>query len=342
MDLEGLKSRARARATSLSAGAVVDEGFQRDVLAFFQRVPEPPVYRRRDDPSRKLARELLDAAEGLLARGWAGGAEWAPFTEALEAHLETLGHLADGRVEAAEPAWHAAQAKERRATAALKLWSRTDDVRPPVFDAKTGRSRFDPRPESMVEARLPCPGCRKVSQFTLSPRVAMHQLACVHCARSFSAYVAELRSLEVEPKGRSRRRYHFRVAELSGLATLVDFEDASRAELTAGPRDLLAFLYQPANDLRGVLNLETSRVLWVTTPACFVATVAFGPDAPELTVLRRFRDDVLSRSMSGRAFISLYYRHGPALAAVVEARPGLKALTRRALARVVAHLGAAP
>jgi hypothetical protein len=343
VDLEGLKSRARARAASLSAGHVEDPGFQRDVLAFFQRVPEPPVYRRRDDPVRAQAKELLEMAEGLLARAWAGGAEWAAFAEAVEAHCETLGHLADGRVEAAEPAWHAAQATERRATAALKLWSRTDEARPAVYDPATGRSRFDPRPESMVEARLPCPGCRKVSQFTLSPRVAMHQLACTHCARSFSAYVAELRTLEVEATGRSRRRYHFRVAELSGLATVIDFDDASRGELSAAPRDLLAFLYQPANDLRGVLNLETSRVLWLTAPACFVATVAFeDADAPELDVLRRFRDDVLSRTMTGRAFTTWYYRHGPALAAVVAPRPRLKAVTRRALSGVVAWLERRP
>ncbi len=342
VDLPALMRRAKERAASLAGVPADDAAFQRDALAFFQRVPEPPVYRRRDDPVRAEARALLEVGEGLLARGWAGSAEGQPFTQAIEAHLEALALLAEGRVEAAEPAWHAALAKERHATAALRLWSRNDEVRPRVFDPATGRSRFDPHPEAMVEARLPCPGCRKVGTFSLSPRVAMHLLSCTHCARRFSAYIAELRSLEVEPRGRGRRRYHFRVEELSGVPTLVEFDDASPGELVAARRDLIAFLYAPATELRGVLNLNTSRVLWVGSSACFVATVAFGPDAPELVVLRRFRDERLAPTAAGRAFIAWYYRHGPALAAVVAPRPRARALTRRALCLLVARLGARP
>ena len=65
---------------------------------------------------------------------------------------------------------------------------------------------------------------------------------------------------------------------------------------------------------------------------CFVATVAFGdPDCEELTLLRRFRDERLSRRGWGRAFTRTYYRVGPGLAAFVARRPWLKARVKRGL-----------
>ncbi len=333
MDLEALRRRARERGQQLSA--LPNDGidaFQSDALAFFSRVPEPPLYRRRDDPTRAQATTLVDEGLLLLARSWRLGSEVRAFTAALEAHLVAVSLMSEGRVEHAEPAWHDALAAERVATAPLRLWSRTDDQRPEVFENKTGRSRFDPRPDAQVEAKLACPACRKVSQFALSPRVASHRLTCTHCASPFVAYVAELRELEIQSLGRQRRRYRFRLEELSGLAMRVEFDDAAQAELGASRRDLLAFLYYPETYLRGVLNLNTSRVLWVSSPgACFVATVAFGEGAPELDTLRAFRDDVLSRHAAGLRFIAWYYREGPALAAWVSKRPRLKAATRSAL-----------
>ena len=340
MELEELRGRARERLRQLSAQRNDGlDAFQRDALAFFARVPEPPLYRRRDDPVRKQASALLEEGETLLARSWRLGSEVSAFTPAVEHHLVALSLMAEGRVEAAEPAWHQALELERKATAPLRLWSRTDEQRPIVFEPETRRSRFDPRPEAQVEARLACPGCRKVSPFSLSFRVASHHLVCLHCAANFVAYIAELRALEIQPLGRSRRRYLFRIGELSGLPTRIEFDDASQGELGAVRRDLLAFLYLPKTELRGVLNLNSSRVLWVTAPGyCFVATVAFGEDAPELDVLRGFRDRVLSQSEAGRAFVAWYYREGPALAGFVERRPVVKRVTRSALRFMVRQL----
>jgi hypothetical protein len=336
VELDELRARARAVLQGLS-GQRNDglDAFQRDALAFFARVPEPPLYRRREDPTRKLAGELVEEGQVLLARSWRLGPEVVTFSRALELHLVALSLTAEGRVEAAEPAWHQALAAEREATSSLRLWSRTDEGRLAVFDAQTRRSRFDPRPEAQVEARLPCPSCRKVSPFSLSPRVASHEVKCTHCATDFVAYVAELRALEVQPLGRNRRRYTFRVEEPSGLAMKVEFDDATAGELSAQRRDLLAFLYAPESVLRGVLNLNSSRVLWTSAPgACFVATVAFGEGAPELDTLRAFRDGVLARSRPGRAFIGWYYREGPGLARFVSRRPWLRAATRGALRQV--------
>lgn len=344
MELDELKARARERMKALNA--TPNDGldaFQRDALSFFSRIPEPPLYRRRDDPSRAAATAMLVELETLLARAWRLGSIVDLYAEALEAHALSLLQLASGRVETAEPAWLDAQVKERKATAPLRLWSRTDAERPAVFVPQLGTSRFDPRPEAQVEAKLVCPQCKKVSAFSLSPRVATHEVPCPQCKTPFGVYVAELRLLEIEPLGRQRRRYRFRVDDLSGLQTRVEFEDATPGELGASRRDLLAFLYLPASRLRGVLNLNTSRVLWITEPgACFVATVAFGEGADELTHLRAFRDRVLERSAAGRAFVDWYYREGASLAAQVQRRPSLVRAVRLGLRAVVPLLRKVP
>jgi hypothetical protein len=336
VSLTHLQARAKARLEHLSSQAHerADE-FHRDALAFFGRVPEPPVYRRRDDPLRARAAALLEEAETLLARAMRLGEPVALFAPALEAHFHALWLTAQLQVEAAEPVWHQALVLERAATASLRAWSRSDENQTPVFDPLTRVSRFDPSDEARLTAKLACPWCRKANGFQLATRVATHRLRCPLCAHDFVAYVVEARSRELIPVSRGRRRYIFRVEEPSHIQTRIEFEDAANAELGASRRDVVAFLYAPEHALRGVLNLSTSRVLWLSSPSCFVATVAFGEGAFELQVLRAFRDQVLEQWELGRRFIAWYYRHGPHLAAVVNRRPMVRWAVRGALRLVV-------
>ncbi|WP_169308952.1 CAP domain-containing protein [Paracoccus gahaiensis] len=53
--------------------------------------------------------------------------------------------------------------------------------------------------------------------------------------------------------------------------------------------------------------------------SCFVATAAYGNSLhPDVVTLRRFRDDVLVRYPSGRAFIRFYWKVGPVVAKIVK------------------------
>lgn len=62
---------------------------------------------------------------------------------------------------------------------------------------------------------------------------------------------------------------------------------------------------------------------------CFVATAVYGSyDHPEVVRLRDFRDGALARTDRGRAFVSWYYREGPALAAWVESSVLARLLVR--------------
>lgn len=70
---------------------------------------------------------------------------------------------------------------------------------------------------------------------------------------------------------------------------------------------------------------------------CFIATAAYGAHyAPELTILRAFRDRILLRSESGRALVRVYYANSPPLADAIAASPVLKAAVRVVLLPLVA------
>ena len=72
--------------------------------------------------------------------------------------------------------------------------------------------------------------------------------------------------------------------------------------------------------------------LWIPG-GCFIATAAYGSDmAAEVRTLRRLRDEFLLSNAAGRAFVSLYYRVSPPLAALIAESPVLRRLARALLA----------
>jgi hypothetical protein len=69
---------------------------------------------------------------------------------------------------------------------------------------------------------------------------------------------------------------------------------------------------------------------------CFIATAAYGSNiAPEVAVLRNFRNEVLMKSELGRAFVGAYYRNSPAIAEVIKDRSVLRMAARAVLAPIV-------
>jgi hypothetical protein len=69
---------------------------------------------------------------------------------------------------------------------------------------------------------------------------------------------------------------------------------------------------------------------------CFIATAAFGsPLAPDVQVLRDFRDRYLATSGAGRLFVAAYYEVSPSVAEVIRRHAALRAATRLVLRPVI-------
>jgi hypothetical protein len=70
---------------------------------------------------------------------------------------------------------------------------------------------------------------------------------------------------------------------------------------------------------------------------CFIATAAYGsPLDSHLDTLRGFRDQYLETNPLGSAFVSLYYKVSPPMAAFIEKHPTLKPIVRAGLMPAVA------
>jgi hypothetical protein len=63
---------------------------------------------------------------------------------------------------------------------------------------------------------------------------------------------------------------------------------------------------------------------------CFIATAAYGtPMAPEIDVLRTWRDESLIKTMPGRLFINVYYTVSPPIARGISKSEPMRAATRK-------------
>jgi hypothetical protein len=316
------------------------ERLRAECLGFFDSLPELPLYPRADDPARSKAEALLPAVEELLARCAvlrrepAVGPLAGALSEVVKAHGAALCHAADGRIRAAEEELRNAEELEPQILSSRRLWVRSDERKPPVFDPATGVSRYDPWPEPMLTVKLACPApCQAASEFSISPRLATHELVCPKCQAPFQAYLAEARAVEIASRRGGVKRYVFKVQEPSGSLSRIEFEDPSGAEFSVAKRDLLAFLYTPKRALRGALNLSSGRLLRLQREgACFLATFTFGEGASELAAFRAFRDDYLRQRRTGIWLVRFYYWVGPGLVRVVSRRARLALAVRVLLA----------
>ena len=69
---------------------------------------------------------------------------------------------------------------------------------------------------------------------------------------------------------------------------------------------------------------------------CFIATAAYGSYlAPEVNVLRRFRDHYLITNEPGRWFVSMYYEYSPPVAEIIRDNAILRVATRTVLTPIV-------
>lgn len=65
---------------------------------------------------------------------------------------------------------------------------------------------------------------------------------------------------------------------------------------------------------------------------CFIATAAYGSSmAPNVSILREFRDRFLLESRIGKAFVNLYYKYSPPVANFIIKHDNLRMIVRMTL-----------
>jgi len=102
--------------------------------------------------------------------------------------------------------------------------------------------------------------------------------------------------------------------------------------------EIKGYLAAAANHLNRAQDLPEGEAELPLIPHldCFIATAAYGSRmAPDVAVLRRFRDDVLMTNAPGRWFVAMYYRHSPPIADVIAQHGSLRWTVRCALTPVV-------
>ena len=338
--------RARAEAERYSSAAFSPaalDALRVESAELFEALPEPPAYRRPKDPAREQAAALLPQAIELLTRLTATAKagrddERLPvLVRAVEAHVRALAAISAGSIgrgdTLAREAWEAARA----ATSSGSFFQmESPAAKAKIFDPDKGVSRYDPHPEPSLTVQLFCANqdCRRPAPYSVTPRYATHRFGCTLCKKPFTGHFVEIRSVEARSTGKATH-YTLHAEQVGGGATVLEFDDTSQGELALSSRDLAVLLYSGTGSLAAVENLTTGQVLWIVPKgACFVATAAFGEDAPELDAFRLFRDERLLPNLAGRLFVRAYYRHGPWLAARVTRNPPVQATVRWLLRRV--------
>jgi hypothetical protein len=69
-----------------------------------------------------------------------------------------------------------------------------------------------------------------------------------------------------------------------------------------------------------------------TDSKCYIATMCYGDiNAPQVKVLRKYRDEILVKKLTGRIFVRLYYKISPSFVRIMRNNTRINRLIRRAI-----------
>ncbi|MBN1618354.1 hypothetical protein JW887_03360 [Candidatus Dojkabacteria bacterium] len=79
-----------------------------------------------------------------------------------------------------------------------------------------------------------------------------------------------------------------------------------------------------------ILNANNPPKKSESAGGCYIATACYGSyDAPEVKILRAYRDKNLSKTAYGRSFIRVYYAYSPFIASLLREKPFFNGLIRK-------------
>ena len=149
-------------------------------------------------------------------------------------------------------------------------------------------------------------------------------------------------------KRQERRTFRLsRIISVDGITQHQSTASQSKKEKTAYTGSTSSSLsHKPEQTITTKPNNSYSQPTRVSTPSstkksegCYIATMAYGDyNHPKVIVLRRFRDDILTKSAYGRVFIKIYYWTSPKLVKILSNHKHINAAIRWGLDRIVKQL----
>lgn len=132
------------------------------------------------------------------------------------------------------------------------------------------------------------------------------------------------------------------LAQKQKIAAIKVFRDATNADLKES-KDAIDNLNSRQPHLNTATDYSSPKSRAkdpsVKVSKCYIATAVYGSyDAPQVLVLRRFRDEVLSKCLPGRAFIRIYYALSPPVARCLENTGRVNRIVRRILDKFIRRL----
>lgn len=165
------------------------------------------------------------------------------------------------------------------------------------------------------------------------------ELKCKSCGRTFKSGDGKLSQESgslAQPPYQSVADQHTKPAHVSATESGIDEREVISIIQTHGKLNAIKFVrdhsgWSLKQSKDYVDNLgEKSGITLGQKKGCFIATACYGDyNAPEVRVLRHYRDEVLQQSAGGRAFIKAYYTFSPPLANMLSRSEKGKKLVRK-------------
>ena len=112
---------------------------------------------------------------------------------------------------------------------------------------------------------------------------------------------------------------------------LLDMKSDMRQRYNEQKRSLL--------NLKRVSERRNSTRTSNNSGGCYIATMAYGSyEHSQVIELRKFRDDILSKSIAGRSFINVYYWLSPKLVKILRGRPLINSIIRKILNQLIKQI----
>ncbi len=158
--------------------------------------------------------------------------------------------------------------------------------------------------------RLVCPKCEHQNLFK-TRLTSVDEFICSNCRTQFISRIVKIRSKKSRgSKREGKRSFSIRVKDFSGAENFIEFDNASYDDFEFKANDIAAFSYLN-NHLRIVQNMTLNKYMKISRSSCFIATLVYGHESPEVRLLRQWRDDKLLKSRTFSKLVALYYRISP-------------------------------